>query len=170
MVLLTHWAVRRGMLRPSNWWARLIRRASDPLLHPIERRVIAAGGNPQAAPVWLVAIAAVAGLLTITLVRWVLSSIDLLVAMRGARLSEWIWLGVTAVTSLLMAALLVRVIGSWLGLGRYNRWMRPLYVLTDWLVEPIRRKLPPFGPVDLSPILAYLLLLILRDLLFNALH
>jgi len=170
VVLLTQWAVRRGTLRPSNWWARLIRRSSDPVLRPLERRVIAAGGNPQTAPVWLLVGTAVAGLLAITLVRWLLGSIGLLVAMRSASPREWLWLGISAVTSVLMATILVRVIGSWLGVGRYNRWMRPLYLLTDWLIEPIRRKLPPFGPVDLSPILAYLLLWILRSLLFNALH
>ena len=132
--------------------------------------MIAAGGNPQSAPVWLLALTAIAGLLAISLVRWAMGSIDLLVAMRGASPREWLWLGISAVTSLLMAVILVRVIGSWLGVGRYNRWMRPLYLLTDWLIEPIQRRLPPFGPIDLSPILAYLLLWILRNLLFSALH
>jgi len=139
-------------------------------MRPLERKVIAAGGNPQSAPVWLLVATAIGGLLAITLVRWVLSSIATIRAMQGASAKEWVWLGLSGATAFLMAVILARVICSWLGMGRYNKWMRPVYWLTDWLVEPIRRILPPLGPVDLSPILAYLLLLLLRDLLFNALH
>ena len=43
---------------------------------------------------------------------------------------------VSAVFTLLMAAILIRVIGSWLGIGPYRKWMRPVYALTDWLIEP----------------------------------
>lgn len=56
-----------------------------------------------------------------------------------------------------------------MGVGRYNRWMRPFYSATDWLIEPIRRRLPPFGAIDVSPVLAYLLLLLLREAILRAL-
>ena len=41
---------------------------------------------------------------------------------------------------LLMAAIFVRVIVSWLGGLRYAKWLRPVYALTDWLVIPIQRR------------------------------
>jgi uncharacterized protein YggT (Ycf19 family) len=47
--------------------------------------------------------------------------------------------------------------------------MRPFYSATDWLIEPIRRRLPPFGAIDVSPVLAYLLLLLLREAILRAL-
>ncbi|NOT09343.1 MAG: YggT family protein [Gemmatimonadales bacterium] len=68
-----------------------------------------------------------------------------------------------------MAAIAVRVVGSWIGFGRYARWMRPAYLLTDWLIEPIRRRLPAFGMLDLSPIVAYFALWLLRGFLLSAL-
>jgi len=40
---------------------------------------------------------------------------------------------------ILFAALLVRVIAGWFGMFRYSRWIRPAYILTDWIVGPIRR-------------------------------
>jgi uncharacterized protein YggT (Ycf19 family) len=46
---------------------------------------------------------------------------------------------------------------------------RPAWLLTDWLVEPIRRRLPPFGPLDLSPLVAYFALVLLRALVFSLL-
>jgi uncharacterized protein YggT (Ycf19 family) len=48
--------------------------------------------------------------------------------------------------------------------------MRPFYFLSDWIVEPIRRRLPPMGAIDLSPWVAYLVLFLLREILLSALR
>jgi uncharacterized protein YggT (Ycf19 family) len=42
-------------------------------------------------------------------------------------------------------------------------------VLTDWLIEPIRRILPPFGMFDFSPMVAWLVLYIVRDFIVGLL-
>ena len=68
-----------------------------------------------------------------------------------------------------MAAILIRVVGLWLGVGRYTRWMRPLYTATDWIIRPIERRLPTIGPMDLSPVVAYFALWVIRTLLLGAL-
>jgi YggT family protein len=164
-VAITHWAVRRKLLQPFGGWPRLIRRTGDPLLRPIERRLTSAGGNPADAPFWLLGLVVVAGLLVTALVRWLIGSIELAIAMRSAGPLVWIRVLVGAAISLLMGAIVVRVIGLWLGAGRYNRWMQAVYRLTDWIIEPVRRLLPPMGALDLAPIVAYLLLLVVRMLL-----
>ena len=169
VVASTHWGVRRRLLAPFGWWPRFVRAWSDPVMRPVERRLLAAGGNPQDASLWLIGVALVLGLLAIAATRWVLGTIVLLESMQNAGARAWLRLAVAAVTSLLSFALIVRVIGSWVGAGRYHRWMRPMYFLTDWLVEPIRRRLPAFGMLDLSPLLAYLLVLIVRSLLLDRL-
>jgi uncharacterized protein YggT (Ycf19 family) len=64
-----------------------------------------------------------------------------------------------------MAAIIVRVIGSWLGAGRHTKWMRPAFLLTDWIIQPIARRLPNLGMIDLSPFAAYLVLMLIRALL-----
>jgi YggT family protein len=142
-----------------------VRRLSDPLLRPVEKRLLSAGGNPQDGPLWLTGAVVVAGLILITGVRWLLGSAHLLASMRGAGATAWVDLLISGATSLVMAAILARVIGSWLGQGRYSTWLKPAYFLTDWIVEPIRRRLPGFGPLDLSPFVAYLVLLLLRSVL-----
>jgi YggT family protein len=68
-----------------------------------------------------------------------------------------------------MAAILVRVIASWFGISPYSRWMRPVMVLTDWLIDPIRRLMPPVGMIDLSPMVAWLLLWIARGVVLRML-
>jgi uncharacterized protein YggT (Ycf19 family) len=67
--------------------------------------------------------------------------------------------------AVLVAALWVRVIGSWFGAFRYNRWVRPAYFLTDWIVEPLRRVLPRFGAFDWSPLAAWAALWMLKTLI-----
>src|SRR5215217_9486907 len=69
-VALTHWAVRRRRITPFGVWPRFMRRASDPVLLPLERRIIRAGGSPQDAPLWLIGIVVAGGLLALTLVHW----------------------------------------------------------------------------------------------------
>lgn len=169
IVLLTHWAVRRHALDAFGWWARRVRRWSDPLVRPIEHRLVRSGLNPQDAPLWLLGTVLVAGLLAILAERWLVGTVALLDALRGAGLKTWLRLGVLAASSVLTMAIILRVLGSWFGVGRHTRWMRPVYLLTDWIVEPIRRRLPAFGPLDLSPLLAYIAVLILRSLLLDLL-
>lgn len=169
LILLTHWAVRQQWLQPFSWWPRFTRSWSDPVLRPIERSVVSRGGNPQDAPLWLLGVVLVLGLLAISAARWLGGALTLLGSMRHAGVRAWLQLAVIAASSLLLFAIIVRVIGSWLGAGRYNRWMRPVYLLSDWIIEPIRHRLPAFGPIDLSPFVAYILILVLRGLLLNVL-
>jgi len=169
LVLLTSWAVRRQLIGAFGWWPRFVRSWSDPVLRPLERRVRGAGGNPQDAPLWLLGVTAVAALLLMAAVRWVFGTIGLLESMRGADWRAWLELAIVAMSSVLSVAILVRIIGSWLGAGRYRPWMRPVYLLTDWLIEPIRRRLPAFGPIDFSPFLAYLLVVLIKSALLGLL-
>src|SRR2546427_486110 len=67
-------------------------------------------------------------------------------------------LGIDFVYRILVVAIWVRVIAGWFGYFRYSPWVRPAYVLTDWVVEPIRRVLPPAGGWDWSPLAAWLAL------------
>lgn len=142
----------------------MVRRATGPLLLPLERRLRRAGANPVDGPLWLLGVVAVLGLLAISLVRWAGSSVALMASMQGAGPGAWIRLVLNGAIWLVMAALFVRVIGSWLGAGRYARWMRPTFQLTDWIVQPIARRLPPMGMLDLSPFVAYFILILLRSL------
>jgi YggT family protein len=167
VIALTHWAIRTRRLNPFGAWARLVRRASDPVLKPVERRVVRAGGSPQDAPLWLIGVVIVGGLVLLSLFRWLLGAAAQFQYLAGAGPRVWLHVLVGAAFNLVMAALFIRVIASWFGIGRYRRWMRPLYALTDWVVEPIRRILPPVGMIDLSPLVAWLVLWVLRGFLLG---
>jgi YggT family protein len=158
-------AVQRRIVSPFGHPARLVRRLTDPMLRPFERRLIRSGGNPQSAPWWLLGTALVLGIVGLTAAEWVVREALLLEAATagGPRLLALVLLHWAF--SLLMIALLLRVIASWFRVSPYARWMRPVVLATEWLLAPLRRVLPALGPFDLSPLVAWFLLSVLRGAL-----
>jgi YggT family protein len=168
-IALTHWALRSRRISPFGAWSRFMRRISDPVLQPLERRIVRAGGNPQHAPLWLLGIVVGAGLVLLSLTSWLIgTAVSLRFAAQGGP-RIWIEILVSAIFTILMAAILIRVIASWLGIGPYRSWMRPVMALTNWIIEPIRRILPPFGMFDFSPMVAWLVLYVLRGFVLGLL-
>jgi len=167
LIALTFWLVRTGRLAPFGPWPRTVRRLADPMLQPIERRLLASGRNPQDAPLWLFGAAVLGGLLLISLTDW-LTTLALQARYAasggGAGLAAFL---VSAVFNVLIVALIVRVVASWFGIGAYRPWFRPVILLTDWLVVPIRRVLPPTGMIDFSPLVAWLVLVLARSILLR---
>ncbi len=162
IVALTHWATRSRRINPFSPWPRFIRKLSDPVLLPLEHRIIRFGGSPQNAPLWLLGVVIGAGLLLLSLTSWLIGTAAgfVMIAQGGPRV--WARVVVDAIFTVLMGAIFIRVIGSWVGIGPYNRWMRPMYSLTSWLIDPIRRILPPMGMIDFSPMVAWLVLYVVR--------
>jgi YggT family protein len=169
IVALTHWAVRRRKIGPFGAWPRLVRRASDPVLLPLERRVIRFGGSPQDAPLWLLGIVILGGLVLLSLTNWLLGMVGTLGALTQAGPRDWARLLVSWAFSLVMAAIFIRVIASWFGISEFRRWMRPLVFLSDWIIQPIRRLMPPAGMIDFSPMIAWLVLWVARGFVLGLL-
>jgi YggT family protein len=162
LVAVTHWAVRNRRINPFGRWPRFVRRVSDPVILRLERRILSSGGNPQNAPFWLLAIVIAGGLVLLTLTLWFIGTAAGLSAALTGGPRVWARIFVSAIFTILMAALLIRVIASWLGIGPYRRWMRPIMALTNWIIDPIRRILPPVGMFDFSPMVAWLVLYVVR--------
>ena len=169
VVALTHWAVRRRKIGPFGPWPRLVRRLSDPVLLPLERRVIRFGGSPQDAPLWLLGIVIVGGLVLVSVTNWILAMTGTLGALAYASPRDWIRLVVGWAFSLVMLAIFVRVIASWFGVSEFRAWMRPLVVLSDWIIRPTRRMLPASGMIDFSPMVAWLILWVARGFVLGLL-
>jgi YggT family protein len=169
IVALTHWAVRRRKIGPFGPWPRLVRRISDPILLPLERRVIRFGGSPQDAPLWLLGIVILGGLILLSLTNWLLGALGSLSTLGSAGPRDWLRLVVGWAFTLVMAAIFIRVIASGFGISEYRGWMRPLVLLSDWIIQPIRRLLPDTGIIDFSPMVAWLVLWVARGFVLGLL-
>jgi YggT family protein len=65
-------------------------------------------------------------------------------------------------------AILIRVLLSWIpNLDRSNPLVQLLGQITDPVLEPARRIIPPIGGMDISPIVVLLLLRLLQQLLIS---
>jgi YggT family protein len=168
VVATTHWLVREGKLTPLGGWATFVRGWSDPLLQPIERRLRGAGGNPQHAPWWLLGTVVLGGLLLLQLLQFLFGMVLRVQAALQAGPRGLLFVALDLTFSLLMFALLIRVFSSWFGLTRHTTGIAITYRLTDWLVEPIRRAMPAVGMFDFSPLVAYLVLIVLRSVVMGA--
>ena len=169
LVATTAWLVRTRRVSPFGPVGRGLRQVTDPLLRPVEGRVVRAGGSPAHAGWWLVIGVAILGVLIVSLAQWLVNAWYSLTGAAHGGPRVIIALVVEIAFDVLFLAVFIRAIASWLGAFRYSRWMRPVYWLTDWIVEPIRRLLPPTGAFDFSPVVALVVLYILKLFAFRVL-
>ena len=157
VIAAVDWAVRTRRINPFSKVARFFRANIDPLLAPIERVIVRAGGLPSSAAWWGLVAFIVFGILVIMLLQFIGSILFQMVAV-GQR-PELAWRVVLSwVISLLSLALFVRVISSWFPVSPYSRWIRWSYVMTDWMIRPLQQVIPRIGMFDITPIVAWLLL------------
>ena len=162
-------AVQSRAINPFGRTGRAVRRLTDPLLTPIERRIVRFGANPQTAPWWLIGIAVVGGIVVISFVEWLVAQVLTIEVAASFGSGSLLRLLVDWAFSIVMVALVVRIIGSWVGAGPYTRWMRPFVFLTEWMLAPLRRVVPPLGRFDLTPLVAWILLSLARGYVLGAL-
>jgi YggT family protein len=163
------WLVRTRRINPFNPVARFFRGSIDPLMLPVERRILRAGGNPASAPWWTLVIVVVGGILFLAALDYVRQTTFELIAASHSGVMPLVRLFVHWVFLVLQLALIVRVASSWLGVGQYSKWVRWTYPATEWILRPLRRVIPPMGMIDVSPIVAWLGLSLLEWLVMNAL-
>jgi len=162
VLFLLDWLARTRKLNPFNPIARSVRRAIDPLILPIERRVVRAGGLPSSAPIWALVGAVILGVILVSGVDWVLGSIvSLWFAATSGPMGLFVFL-VRLTFGVLQLALLVVVVVSWLPISPYSPWVRWAFVLTEPILRPLRGIVPSLGAFDITPIVAYFVLQILE--------
>ncbi len=66
--------------------------------------------------------------------------------------------------------LIVRVLITWVNPDPFNPVVQFLSRVTDPVLDPLRRRIPPMGPIDISPIVALLLLRVLQLFLVQTLR
>jgi YggT family protein len=165
-ICVLDWAVRTRKISPFNAIARFCRSTVDPIIAPVERSVVRAGGTPAEAPLWALAVIVIGGILLLTLLEAITGEVKTIVASSqgGAGvyhlLVDWTF-------TILKTAIVVRVISSWLPISPYSKWVRWSYLLSEPMLAPLRRFVPILGGLDITPILAFILLSIIASFLLS---
>jgi YggT family protein len=152
------WLVRTRRVNLFGSTARFARTRIDPLLAPIERRVVSAGGNPASAPLWALAVVVIGGILFISLLDFIRAEL--------MGLSFAVQTGPRGIFRLIVSwgfdflriALLVRVVSSWLPVSPFSKWIHWSYVVSEPILRPLRQVIPSIGMIDITPIIAYFLI------------
>ena len=145
-----------------NPLSQFIVRATHPLLKPLRKVIPSVAGLDLASLVLAILLQLVLMALTLMLLGYGLEN--------PLQLLVWSIIGVTALfLKVFFFALIISVILSWVAQGSHNPTAMLINQICEPLLSPIRRILPSMGGLDLSPIVAFLLLnlidmLVIRNL------
>ena len=145
-----------------NPLSQFIVKATQPLVTPLRRVIPGFAGLDLASLVLAIVVQLALMGLTLMLLGYGLDN--------PLQLLVWSIIGVTALfLKVFFFALIISVILSWVAQGSHNPTAMLINQICEPLLSPIRRILPSMGGLDLSPIVAFLLLnlidmLVIRNL------
>jgi YggT family protein len=157
IVCVVDWAVRTRRINPFNSVARYFRSSIDPLIAPVERKVVRAGGTP----------AVIGGIIIISVLDFIRVEILRAIYYSNQGSAGFYRLLVSWTFNILKIALIVRVVSSWLPISPYSKWIRWSFLLSEPILGPLRRVVPMVGAFDITPIVAYFLLSLLQGFLLR---
>lgn len=162
-LMLLRLLVNYADMNPFSRTVMNIRSLSDPLINPVRRSLARAGVDPKFSPLIVILVAIVLGYFAVQLTTEVLATIRGITVsvQRGAFIPVvgYLLYGVLAVYTLLI---FMRIVFSW-GASSVNRVMLFLIRVTEPVLAPFRRIIPPLGMFDISPIVVLLLLRLLQE-------
>ncbi len=142
-----------------SWPSRTIRRLTEPLINPMRRGLMGFGVDPKYAPLVTILVAILLGWFMLQLLSSVANTLVgvILSATAGALVPMlgYLLYGFLGIYSLLI---FIRIIFSWGMVGFQNRVMKFLVIVTDPLLLPLRRIIPPLGMFDVSPIVGFVII------------
>jgi YggT family protein len=145
-------------LNPFAWTSRTVRRLSDGLVIPVRGGLRQLGMDPKFAPLAVILVVILLGFYFISLVRTIAEMVAGVwmsaQSGKGFAVLGYILYGLLSIYLLLIV---IRIVFSWGRVSYQNRLMKFLVDVTEPLLGPLRRMIPPLGWIDISPIVAILI-------------
>ena len=142
--------------------SQFIVKVTTPVLHPIRRIIPAIGGIDSAS----------------ILLMWLLKGLELglIAAIMGVEWAPLLSLAwaipelLSLTINVFLIAIFIQVIISWINPGTYNPAVSLLYSLTEPVLRPCRRLIPPMSGMDLSPLVALIAIQLVKMLLLPPIY
>jgi YggT family protein len=150
-------------LNPFAWTSRTVRRLTDGFVMPVRGGLRQVGVEPKFAPLVVILLAIILGYFVYQLADTIGHTIMGVweSGSRGAVITAVGFL-IYGLLSIYLILIIARVVFSWGQISYRNRIMRFLYNTTEPLLGPLRRMLPPLGWIDISPLVAGLIIMFVR--------
>lgn len=123
---------------------------TNPPLRPMRRYIPAVRGIDTSSVVLLLSLQVLNTWLVAAMVGASPALPGLLVVAFAELLSKTVWV--------FIGAIIIQVVLSWVAQGAYNPVIGIVYALTDPILSPARRLLPPVGGLDFSPLVVIIVL------------
>jgi YggT family protein len=135
--------------------SQFLAKVTNPLVLPL-RKVIPGYGGLDLASLFLAVLLQLLGIVAILVLNGIATPPILL-------LLVWSALGVIGLlVNIYFFALLAMIILSWVAAGSNNPAIHLLYQITEPVMAPFRKMLPPMGGMDFSPILVFILINVIQ--------
>lgn len=146
-------------LNPFAWTSRTVRRLTDVLVMPVRGGLRSFGMDPKFAPLVAILIVILLGFFVLQLVGTIAGTLAgvIVSAQRGAIITVLGFL-LYGLLSIYLLLITIRIVFSWGMVSYTNRVMKFLVDVTEPLLGPLRRRIPPLGWLDLSPLVAILII------------
>jgi YggT family protein len=146
-------------LNPFAWTSRTIRRLTDGVVMPVRGGLRGFGMDPRFAPLVVILVVILLGYFILQLVGTIAGTLVgvLVSAQRGAIITVLGFL-LYGLLSIYLLLITIRIVFSWGMVSYTNRVMKFLVDVTEPLLGPLRRMIPPLGWLDISPLVAILII------------
>lgn len=165
--------VLRGLIswlnvNPFTRFAYTIRRITEPLVDPLRRNLFALQTRRDIAPLLLILLTIIVAYFLLGLLDQIRVTMAYTLAGMGSLLSGLPVQGlryligglVFGIISVVITCIILQVIFSWVGF--YGNWLSRLVIrVSEPVLGPFRRLIPPLGVLDISPLVAIMALYLL---------
>ena len=146
-------------LNPFGWASRTLRRLTDGFLIPVRGALRGVGVDPKFAPLVVILVSILLGYFILQLVGTLATTLSgVITGVQAGQLFLVLGFILHGLISVYILLIFIRIIFSWGMVSYTNRVMRFLVDATEPLLGPLRRMIPPLGRMDISPIVAFLIL------------
>jgi YggT family protein len=162
-VLVLRLIANQANPNPFGWTSLTIRRLTDPLIGPVRRALAGFGVDPKYAPLVTILLTILLGWFSLQLVSGLANTLaGILVSLSKGAVAATIGYVLFGLLSLYSLLIFLRIIFSWVMVSYSNRAMRFLVNATEPLLGPLRRIVPLVGAFDISPIVAFIIVMVLQ--------
>jgi len=158
---------------PFTWSAITVKRLTDPVILPVRRLLVAMRVDPIIAPIIAIVVFILVGFFVVQISNGFLNTIaGVMFAAASGKANASVAIAgylVYALIGLYELMIFARIVGIWFSVNYANRWMRLLTRLTEPALAPLRRLVPRVGMFDISPMVAFLILWILQQVVASTL-
>lgn len=165
LLLLLRLITNYTNVNPFSRWVLAVRRWTDRMVEPMRRTLAQFGVSYKIAPLLCLLIVLLLGYIVLGFLGSLRTTVvNVLAATQAHNNSAALGFLLYGLLAFYSALLILRIIVSWGRVTFTSRWFRWLAKITDPILVPLQRRIPPIGMFDISPLVAFFIVWLLQQI------